>query len=41
MDAKLDAMQSSLNQVVNLLTAMANHHHDVDGNVVFNVPPNP
>ena len=33
-------MQADLHQVINLLTALANHRHDVDGNTVFNVPSN-
>lgn len=34
-------MQADLHQVINMLTALANHRHNVDGNTVFNVPPNP
>ena len=40
LDAKIDAMQADLHQVINMLTALANHRHDVDGNTVFNVPSN-
>ena len=35
------ALQADLHQVINLLTALANHRHDVDGNTVFNLPSNP
>ena len=35
------ALQGDMNRVINMLTALANHRHDVDGNIVFNVPPNP
>ena len=35
------ALQADLNRVINMLTALANHRHDVDGNTLFNVPPNP
>ena len=35
------ASQADLHQVINLLTALANHRHDVDGNTVFNLPSNP
>ena len=35
------ALQADLHRVINMMTALANHRHDVDGNTVFNVPPNP
>ena len=35
------ALQADFNRVINMLTALANHRHDVDGNTLFNVPPNP
>ncbi len=35
------ALHADFNRVINMLTALANHRHDVDGNIVFNVPPNP
>ena len=34
------ALHADLNRVINMLTALANHRHDVDGNTMFNVPPN-
>ena len=33
------ALQGDLNRVIVMLTALANHRHDVDGNILFNVPP--
>ena len=41
LESKIDTVQADLNRVINLLTALANHRHDVDGNTIFNVPPNP
>ncbi len=41
LESKIDAMQGDLNRVINMMTALANHRHDVDGNIMFNVPPNP
>ena len=41
LESKIDTMQGDLNRVINALTALANHRHDVDGNIVFNVPPDP
>ena len=41
LNAKIDAVQADMRQVINMLTALANHRHDVDGNTMFNVPPNP
>ena len=35
------ALQADLHRAINMLTALANHRHDVDGNTLFNVPPNP
>ena len=35
------ALQADLHRVINMMTGLANHRHDVDGNTVFNVPPNP
>ena len=35
------ALQADLHRAINMLTALANHCHDVDGNTLFNVPPNP
>ena len=40
LESKIDAMQGDLNRVINMMTALANHRHDVDGNIMFNVPPN-
>ena len=34
------AVHADLNRVINMLTALANHRHDVDGNTIFNLPPN-
>lgn len=41
LESKIDAMQGDMNRAINMMTALANHRHDVDGNIVFNVPPNP
>ena len=41
LESKVDAMQADLHRAINLLTALANHRHDVDGITMFNVPPNP
>ena len=35
------ALQADLHRVINMMTGLANHRLDVDGNTVFNVPPNP
>lgn len=40
LESKIDSMQSDVNRVINMLTALANHRHDVDGNTIFNLPPN-
>ena len=34
-------IQADLHRAINMMTALANHRHDVDGNTIFNVPPNP
>ena len=41
LESKVDAMQADLHRAINMMTALANHRHDVDGNTIFNVPPNP
>lgn len=37
-DAKFDGLQGEIERSNRILTGLANHRHDVDGNTVFNVP---